>query len=243
MDETDDKKWPDYEPPAASETRAETRDAVGDPLPVDPTPAVPSAGTNRSLVVALATTAVLVAGAVFGAVALAGGGDDDGDRWDDPYDDPTEYRTLITQEDLDAIAVELERAEGSTDVTGVSIDDSQHSRDDVRIEVTAAPHGNEKLAARYLYSGDGWELLDAVEADEKPFDLSLIQPAAIEDVILELREDATEDGDGITATGVIIHAPTSDYDNWIWVSLDETDDETWFGRADLDGNISDSGQF
>lgn len=237
---TGDQQWPDYDPPAAGEKQAETRDAVGDPLPAPPAPPEPSKTAGRSLAIGLAASAALIGGAVTGAVVLAGGGG--GGGWDDPHDDPTPYRTVITQEDLDVIAAELERAEGSTEVTEIFVDDSQHSRDDVQIQVTAAPRGGETLVARYMFSGDGWELLQAVETDSEPFDLAVVDPGAIEEVILQLREEATEDGDGIVSTGVTVHAPRSDYDSWLWVSLHETDDETWFGRADLEGNVSESGQ-
>lgn len=215
--------WRVYRAPATDDVRREARDLVGNPLPPpEPSAAPPS---RRRWVLGGVATALVVGG---GAIALVVASGPDDVLPENPYE------PMLDQAALDRFADDLEEATGSTHVLhfgAYGVDD---------MTATVPPATPDGLADVYRWDGTTFEKWQSQKeyAEREPFDLRDIDPAAVVAADEQAREDS---GDEIFDSRVTIEKPLDADGEWIRIFVTETDQETWVVRAELDGDVTDSG--
>ncbi|MDZ5619531.1 hypothetical protein [Nocardioides bizhenqiangii] len=217
----EDRQWQRYRRPSADDVTRENRDTSGQPIepPAPPNRRRPG---GRWLV----GVAVIGAGAV-GFLLLSEAEGPDGERAPDPLPAEERYRPIIDQATLDEVAAELRRATGATAVLEVWIDGS----DAIRLTVPPAADGD--LAEEYGWDGAVLEKTSASQpGDRVSFPLDVVDP----DVLVEIDEQARSRSDGtISDSRARIRKPVTEYDEWIYVKVDEVDHGGVAVWADIDG--------
>jgi len=213
--------WRVYDAPETDEVERENRDPSG--RPIDPPAPAGAARKRRPAVGLLVGVGMVGAGAA--AFLLLG----DREPAPDPLPAEESYRPIIDQATLDAVAAEVERATGATEVLDVWI----HGTDELRLTVPPVAEG--ELADEFVWDGEVLEKVSAARPrDLAPFSLDVIDP----DVLVGIDEEARSRSDGsISDSRAHITKPVTEYDDWIYLTVDEVDHGGVTLWADLEGEI------
>lgn len=217
-------RWRTYRRPGTDEVERESRGSDGRPLsegrPAAAVPARSRLSRGQVAGVAVAVAAIATGGLVFATV---------GEDAPEPLPREERYRPIVTAAGLARVADLLRQETGSTQVIDVWFEGD----DEIRLSTPPAEEGD--LADQWRWDGQVFEKWSAEKPDDSPpFDLTVLDPAAL----VRLDEEARERSDGdISRSHAHVERPVADHEHWVYLKVTEVDHGGVVLWADLDGEV------